>query len=128
VIRACPSSVCMGDDFATSIHLDATKSAPRLTLVEAPPDPNEPPLKFQWSFSGSKMLFDEGGATDDDLLVSMQADRPLHVTLRVENGEGGVSEALKSLSVTPLDENGQCPLPSPDEDTSDDCLHIGAAP
>jgi hypothetical protein len=118
--------VCIGDDFATSIHLDASKSAAHLTLVEAPPDPNQAPLRFSWSFSGSKMLFDQGGAQDADLLVSMAADRPLHVTLRVENGEGGVSEALESISVTPLDAAGLCPLPAPADDTSDDCLSIGA--
>lgn len=127
VIRACPGSICMGDEFATSIHLDATKSAPKLTLVEAPVDPSEPPLSFEWSFSGSKMLFDKGTTAEPDILVSMQADRPLHVRLRVENGAGGVAEALETISVTPLDEDGLCPLPDPLEDTSDDCLNIGAA-
>lgn len=128
VIRACPSSLCFGDDFATSIHLDATKSAPRLTLVQAPPDPKEPPLKVRWSFSGSAWLFDNDGvATQPDVLVSMAADRPLHVGLRVENSVGGVSEALKTISVTPLDEQGACPLPAPIDDPSDDCLAIGPA-
>lgn len=128
VIRACPWSLCEGDDFATSIHLDATRSAPRLTLVEAPPDPDEPPLKTRWSFAGSDWLFDEDGTADQpDVLVSMAADRPLHVTLVVENAAGGVAQALKSISVTPLDEAGQCPLPAPVEDTTDDCLSIGPA-
>jgi len=128
VIRACPSSVCVGDDYATSIHLDATKSAPRLTLVEAPVDPQEPPLQIRWSFSGSAWLFDnESQPTQPDILVSMAADRPLHVTLRVENSVGGVSEALKTLSVTPLDAEGVCPLPDPAEDETDDCLGIGPA-
>lgn len=127
VIRACPGSICQGDDFATSIHLDATKSAPRLTLVEAPKDPNEPPLDIEWSFSGSKMLYDVGTASEPDVLVSMAADRPLHVRLRVENAAGGVAEALETISVTPLGEAGVCPLPKPEEDTSDDCLNIGAA-
>jgi len=43
--------------------------------------------------------------------VSMAADRPLHVRLRVENAERGVSEALVTIAVTPRDANGQCPLP-----------------
>lgn len=128
VIRACPSSLCVGDDFATSIHLDATKSAPRLTLVEAPVDPNEPPLKIRWSFSGSEWLFDnESQATAPDILVSMAADRPLHVKLSVENSVGGTAEALKTISVTPLDESGGCPLPAPIDDQTDDCLGIGPA-
>lgn len=128
VIRACPASVCVGDDYATSIHLDATKSAPRLTLVEAPVDPDEPPLSVRWSFSGSAWLFDNDGvATQPDVLVSMAADRPLHVKLRVENSVGGVSEALKTISVTPPDEAGSCPLPEPADDVSDDCLAIGPA-
>lgn len=123
VIRACPSSVCVGDDFATSIRLNGKKSAPRLTLVEAPPDPDEPPLKVRWSFSGSDWLFDnESLPTQPDILVSMAGDRPLHVTLRVENSVGGVSEALETLSVTPLDADGTCPLPKPEDDTSDDCF------
>jgi hypothetical protein len=128
VIRACPASVCVGDDFATSIHLDARKSAPRLTLVEAPAKPDAPPLSIRWSFSGSAWLFDdESRATEPDILVSMAADRPLHVTLTVENEVGGVSEALRTLSVTPLAEDGSCPLPSPADDISDDCLSIGPA-
>jgi len=126
VIRACPAAVCLGDDFATSIHLDASKSAPRLTLVEVPADPDEPPLSFSWSFSGSGMLFDRGTTAEPDILVSMKADRPLHVRLRVENADGGVAEALQSIAVTPLDEAGLCPLPDPEDDTSDDCLSIGA--
>lgn len=119
--------MCAGDDYATSIRLDATKSAPRLTLVEAPVDPNEPPLEVRWSFAGSAWLFDEDSQADQPkILVSMAADRPLHVTLRVENSVGGVSEALKTISLTPLDESGSCPLPDPIDDTTDDCLAIGA--
>lgn len=125
VIQVCPPSVCVGDEFSTSIHLSAERSAPRLTLVESPVDPNEPPLSFEWSFSGSKMLFDRGAATDAEILVSMAADRPLHVGLRVENGEGGVAEALETISITPLDQGGVCPLPTPEDVTTDDCLAIG---
>jgi hypothetical protein len=96
--------------------------------VEAPVDPGEPPLKFRWSFSGSGWLFDnESRPTEPDILVSMAADRPLHVNLRVENSVGGVSEALKTLSITPLDADGACPLPDPIDDITDDCLGIGPA-
>lgn len=120
--------MCVGDDFTTSIHLDAKKSAPSLTLVEAPPDPNGPTLRFRWSFTGAKWFFDnESQADADDILVSTAADRPLHVKLRVESSAGGVSEAIKSISVTPLDADGLCPLPEPIDDTSDDCIAIGPA-
>lgn len=128
VIRACPASLCVGDDFATSVHLDAKKSAPRLTLVEAPREPDEPPLQLLWSFAGAEMLFDdESVPTSADILVSSRADRPLHVTLRVENAAGGVSEALKTISITPLGDDGSCPLPDPIDDDSEDCLAIGPA-
>ena len=116
VIRACPSSVCVGDDFLTTIHLDATRSAPRLTLVEAPPDPDEPPLELKWSLSGKEWKdwkFDLGGAKDPDMAISMAGTRPLQVTLRVENAAGGVAEALKTISITALDAAGECSLPDP---------------
>ena len=113
VIRACPSAVCFGDDSLTSIHLDATRSAPRLTLVEAPVDPNEPPLKLQWSFNVSELVWDIGNSKAPDIGVSWEGKQPLHVTLRVENSVGGVAEALDTIAITPLDENGECPLTKP---------------
>lgn len=126
VIRTCPTAVCLGDDFATNIHLDATKSAPRLTLV-TDPDADPSKLDFQWSFSGAKMLFDLGDESQADVVIAMAGDRPLHVELRVENEVGGVSTALETVAVTPLDDTGSCPLPKPEDDTSDDCVSIGAA-
>jgi len=117
VITLAPAAVCIGDNFQTEIQLDSKGSAARLTLVPAPPDPNAPPLKLKWSFSGS--AFQIGGdptrdhTIEDSLTVTMAGDRPLHVTLHVENEVGGTSEAIASIAVTPLDENGNCPLPSP---------------
>lgn len=111
VISASPTSVCVGDAYTTTIHLDGKQSSPRLTLVYEKPDPSEPPLRMKWSFSGSAVEIDTGDDVSDELTLRMAADRPLHVRLRVENAEGGVTEALTTISVTPLDENGQCPLP-----------------
>lgn len=112
VITASPTSVCIGDDLTTTIHLDAKASAPNLSLVYQKPDPNEPPLKYAWSFSGSHVVVDTGDDHSVALTLFMTADRPLHVRLRVENAAGGVTEALTTISVTPLDDNGVCPLPA----------------
>jgi hypothetical protein len=117
VITATPSAVCFGDDFQTEIVLDAAKSARHLSLVPAPPDPNAPPLKIKWSFAGSQIRI-EGDPTrdhtaDEQITVRMAGDRPLHVKLRVENDEHGVTEAVTTIAVTPLDDSGQCPLAAP---------------
>ncbi len=112
VINADPTAVCLGDGYHTTIHLDAKQSAPNLTLVYVRPDPGAPPLKYLWSFSGSDYQLGDG----DDLIgealsVTMAADRPLHVTLRVENAAGGVGIARSTIAVTPPDASGACPLP-----------------
>ena len=111
VITASPTSVCVGDELATTIHLDAKSSAPNLTLVYQRSDPNEPPLKYAWTFSGSHVVIDSGDEHSVALTLFITADRPLHVRLRVENGAGGVSEALTTIAVTPLDDAGKCPIP-----------------
>lgn len=113
VITMSPTSVCVGDAFTTPIHLDATSSAQTLTLVYVRPDPDAGPLQFTWSFSGSAIQIDDGDTSSDSLTLRMQGDRPLHVTLRVQNASGGVTEALSTVSITPRDSTGQCPLPPP---------------
>ena len=112
VINASPKAVCVGDGFATAIHLDAKQSLPYLTLVYVRPPADSPPLKYTWSFEGSATTLEDGSLDADALVVRMAGDRPLHVRLRVENSVGGVSEALTSIAVTPLDASGACPLPS----------------
>ena len=113
VIVMSPLSVCVGDAFTTPIHLDATSSAQGLTLVYVRPDPNAPPLSYTWSFEGAAMQFDDGDAHGDTITIRTAGDRPLHVTLEVRNAVGGVTDALATLSVTPLDSAGRCPLPPP---------------
>lgn len=112
VINASPKAVCVGDGFATAIHLDAKQSLPYLTLVYVRPAAGSPPLKYAWSFEGSENTLEDGSLDADVLTVRMAGDRPLHVRLRVENSVGGVSEALTSIAVTPLDASGACPLPA----------------
>jgi hypothetical protein len=101
VIIADPPSVCFGDDYATGIRLDGSRSTPHLSLVYSRPDPSEGQLTFAWSFEGSAYQVDPnsdpGSAT---MVVTMAADRPLHVRLRVTNAEGGVTEALTTIAVT----------------------------
>jgi len=112
VINASPEALCYGDT-NTQVVLDASGSAPRLTLVPAPPDPGEAPLQYQWSFSGDGYMVDDGDPATSTVTVNLlTATRPLHVTLRVQNGEGGVTEALKSIAITLPDPTGHCPLPT----------------
>jgi hypothetical protein len=118
VITTDPTSVCIGDGGPvggpgenTRITLDGSTSSANLSLVYEKPDPNEPPLRFLWSFTGSHVVIDSGDVTSPKLFVFMTADRPLHVHLRVENAAGGVAEALTTISVTPLNDDGTCPLP-----------------
>jgi hypothetical protein len=115
VIQATPEAVCLGDEYETTIALDASDSARFLTLVYVPPDPDAPPLSFAWSFSGSEKTLIDGNLASPLLSVAMKGDRPLHVTLEVENDVGGVSTVTKSIAVTPLDADGTCPLPPVEE-------------
>lgn len=115
VIDASPEAVCLGDEFETTIRLDASDSAPYLTLVYVPPDPDAPPLKLDWTFSGSETTLLDGDAHSVELALAMKGDRPLHVTLEVENSVGGVSRVTKTIAVTPLDDDGNCPLPPAEE-------------
>jgi hypothetical protein len=115
VISITPEAVCVGDEFETTIVLDGSDSAPYLTLVYVPPDPNDPPLDFQWTFTGSERSVIDGNTKSAMLSLAMKGDRPLHVKLRVENSIGGVSEVEKSVAVTPLSEDGTCPLPPVEE-------------
>jgi hypothetical protein len=110
VITASPTSVCLGDAESTNITLDGSQSTPGLTLVYQKPDPGEAPLQFQWTFSGSAYAINTGDDHSAKLAVLMMADRPLHVHLHVTNGEGGQADALTTISVTPLDPNGNCPV------------------
>jgi hypothetical protein len=127
VVRACPAQVCVGDDFTTWIHLDAKKSSAHLKLVYEPPAADDAPLDFRWSFAGSAWNLEAGTLDGDDIVVTLAAERPLHVTLRVENPEGGVAEALRTIAVTPLDDEGNCPVPLPEDDLSEDCIAIKPA-
>lgn len=104
VINVTPSSVCLGDDFATEIALDAKDSQARLTLVPVPPGPDDPPLDFSWSFAGAEHRVIEAEPTGIALTVTTRGDRPLHVSLRVRNTDGGEATALASVAVTLPDE------------------------
>lgn len=108
VITADPARLCQNDAYTTLIRLDGTSSAPRLTLVASRPDPSELPLKFHWSFAGSAITVEDGDVDADALSVRAQADRPLHVTLRVENKSGGVAESELTIPIVVRDGNGAC--------------------
>lgn len=108
VITADPERICGGDDYKTLIHLDAKASAPRLTLVATRADPAELPLVYAWSFRGSAYTIEDGDVAADTLAVRASADRPLHVTLRVENKSGGVAYAERTIPIVLPDANGGC--------------------
>ncbi|MGH7330791.1 MAG: hypothetical protein ACREJX_20775, partial [Polyangiaceae bacterium] len=114
VIEADPKSICAGDNYATSITLNAKESAPHLTLVATKPDPNEPPLQFTWSFAGAPMLYGTGYDEHTPItIVQTTGDRPLEVTLHVANGEGFSTDALTTIAITQVDADGNCPQPAP---------------
>lgn len=100
VITAQPDTVPLGDEHQTVIELDAHSSAPRLSLVPAPPDPDEPPLEFKWRLTGSAYRVVGGSEAGPELQVTMRGDRPLHVELTVRNHSGGVASSLKTISIT----------------------------
>jgi hypothetical protein len=128
VINATPTSVCYGDAFRTQIHLDSRGSSPELTLVYTKPDPDAGDLKFDWSFSGAvcKGLDSDptpcdvkidpsstdalGDINNGDVLFTMAGDRPVDATLKVTNAAGGVTIAKLTVSITPVDDAGACPL------------------
>ena len=41
----------------------------------------------------------------------MAGDNPVLVTLQVTNAAGGVTTTQTSITITPLDDAGACPLP-----------------
>ncbi len=108
VITADPGVLCQGDEFTTLIHLDGKSSAPRLTLVATRPDPSELPLKFHWSFAGSAITVEDGDVDADAIAVRARADRPLHVTLRVENKSGGVADSELTIPIVVRGGGGSC--------------------
>ena len=127
MINATPSSVCYGDSFRTQIHLDSRGSSPELTLVYTRPDPDAGDLQFDWSFSGGvckgtndppvcDVKIDDashdalGQINNSDVLFTMAGDRPVDATLKVTNAAGGVTTAKLTISITPLDDAGACPL------------------
>src|ERR1035437_1099098 len=74
VINASPKAVCVGDAFATALHLDAKQALPDLTLVYVRPPPGSPPLKYTWSFEGSESTIEDGSLDADTLVVRMAGD------------------------------------------------------
>jgi hypothetical protein len=98
VIDATPEHVCAGDGFATEIVISGARSAVRLSLVPAAPEPGE--LEYAWRLEGSEHLIVAGALGERELRVRMAADRPLHATLRVTDDEGGEAEARRTIGIT----------------------------
>jgi hypothetical protein len=138
VITATPTSVCVGDNFQTPIELDSLGSSPLLTLVYTPPSADAAvaacalpgnDVCYAWSFSGAvckglstdpvpcDVIIDPGSVEPDgtvdgsSVLLTMAGDNPVLVTLQVTNAAGGVTTTQTSITITPLDDAGACPLP-----------------
>jgi hypothetical protein len=140
VIGVTPASVCVADHFQTPILLDSNGSSPVLSLVYAPPAPDAGDLVYVWSFSGAvcvgipaspgdwtdltgatttdcDVLLDPGAVDalhqvgDSTVQLAIAGDRPVDVTLVVTNAAGGSLTAHATISITPLDDAGVCPLP-----------------
>jgi hypothetical protein len=113
VIIATPTTVCLGDDFKTSITLDGTQSASMLTLVPSP-TANAPPLSYLWTLTGAAYDITSGSLTSDELTVTMAGDQPLQVDLEVTNpANGGSADTTATISVTVPSDAGECPLGNP---------------
>ena len=140
IVNATPTSVCAGDAFRTSIHLDSNGSSPVLTLVYSKPDPDAGAIHFAWSFSGAVCVGLAASPSDwvtltgaaattcdglldpssvdalnqvsgSDVLLAIAGDRPVDVTLVVTSDAGGTLTAHTTLTITEPDDAGACPLP-----------------
>ena len=116
VINASPASVCANTE--SVVTLDSSGTAGHLTLVPAPPDKSEYPLKIKWTFPGhaittcektmDRPCIDGVDRTSDSLMVGdvstmdvrVSGDRPLEVNLHIENAKGGVNDARITIPIT----------------------------
>jgi len=110
VVTAEPESVCYLDDFATPVTLDASGSAPSLTLVPAEVPEEGWSLVYDWVLSGAAHVELDRDPSDVWLQITTAGDRPLHVELTVHNDVGGEATTLFTLPIT---------LPDPPRDCSD---------
>ena len=130
VINATPSSVCVGDAFHTQIHLDSRGSSPTLTLVYSVQDAGA--LTYAWAFSGvvcrhigddpdcTKPGYDvivdgssvepDGTIDNSDVLLTVSGNVPVQVSLTVTNAANTAASVQSTISITPLDDAGACPL------------------
>jgi hypothetical protein len=112
VVLTNPATVCIGDDYRTPITLDGTQSGSALMLIPSPGDAGAPPLQYLWTLAGSAYKVVSGSVTSSKLVVTMAADQPLQVDLRVTNGAGTPADGTATVSVTSLSDGG-CPLGNP---------------
>lgn len=125
VIEETPSSVCVGDDFKTQIHVDSRGSSPSLTLVYSPPAADAGELEYAWTFSGNvcvgiptdpspcdvkidpASLDPHNHMTSSDVLLTMSGNVPIQVTLALT--VDGVTSTVQSTIAITLLEGGTCP-------------------
>lgn len=99
VIDLMPDAVCAGDDFGTRIAVSGARSATELSLVPAPPDPDAPPLTYEWRVDGAEHTILEGELDEPELALVFDGARPLHLTLTVTTFEGGTATTLRTIGV-----------------------------
>jgi hypothetical protein len=99
VIDATPDGVCAGDAFSTVIDVSGARSASVLSLVPAPPDPDAPPLAYEWRIEGADHEIVAGALDEAELSLVSDGLRPLHLTLTVTDVEGGTATSLRTVGL-----------------------------
>lgn len=103
VVDVSPTSIPACDGFATPITIDGSRSSGHLQLV---PSTDDTPLAFRWTIDGAEHVIDEGAVDAPVLVVRSAGDRPLHVTLTVDDHEGGVATSTRTIAITLPDDGG----------------------
>jgi hypothetical protein len=96
VIQISPLAVCEGDDFATTVLFDASRSVETLAIVPVPGDP----VTYEWRFTGAEHLITSGTLRDPMVFMKTAGDRPLHAEVTVRAPNGVRAHALRTLGIT----------------------------
>jgi hypothetical protein len=88
-----PAYVPEHDDFATEVSLDGSASADELD------DPTIP-LAFSWHFDDDRVRIVDGDVHSSTLRIATAGDRPLTISLAVEDDDGQTSTLEQRLGLT----------------------------
>lgn len=88
-----PAYVPQGDDFHTEVSLDASASADEL-------DDPDSPLGYEWSFDEDRVRIVRGNENAVIIAITVPGDRPVTISLTVEDPDGQRSTLEQRLGVT----------------------------